>query len=223
MRPRVVVHSQVSLDGRMDWLPIDPGLYYELAAHWQEDATLAGTDTLLAAVAQFGSESPQESGSAASPNAPLLVVPDSRGRLRHWETLLSTPYWRGGVALCTKATPQKHIEYLEANGVDHAVVGEDRVDFRAALEHVAERYGTETVRVDSGGTLTGVLLRNDLVDEVSVVLSPYLVGGTTPRSFYRAPDLNTSAGVIALRLSALERLANDAVWLRYEVVRDPEA
>jgi hypothetical protein len=57
MRPHVVIHSQVSVDGRIDWLAIDPGLYYELAVRWDEDATLAGADTLLAAVEQFGEAS----------------------------------------------------------------------------------------------------------------------------------------------------------------------
>jgi 2,5-diamino-6-(ribosylamino)-4(3H)-pyrimidinone 5'-phosphate reductase len=75
------------------------------------------------------------------------------------------------------------------------------------------------VRVDSGGTLNGILLRSDLVDEVSVLIHPGLVGGTTPRSIFRAPDLISSEGVIQLRLIHVEQLKGDVIWLRYEVVR----
>lgn len=220
MKPHVVIHSQVSLDGRIDWLPIDPGLYYELTARWKEDATLAGTDTLLAAVEHFGEEPSEQEASTTDRSCPLLVVPDSRGRLRHWEALLSAPYWRAGVALCTKVTPRAHLEYLDKVGVDSLITGDDRVDLQMALECLVDRYGTKTVRVDSGGTLNGILLRERLVDEVSVMIIPYLVGGTTPKSFFRAPDLSDVAGVIRLRLIGLEQLRDDVAWLRYSVLQD---
>jgi 2,5-diamino-6-(ribosylamino)-4(3H)-pyrimidinone 5'-phosphate reductase len=216
MRPHVVIHSQVSVDGRIDWLPVDPGLYYELASRWNEDATLAGTDTLLAAE-QFVEEPSEQGKSTTNRSGPLLVVPDSRGRLKHWEALLSAPYWRGGLALCTKATPKRHLEYLGDVGVESLMVGDDRVDLQAALECLSDRYGAKTVRVDSGGTLIGVLLRTGLVDEVSVLVSPYLVGGVTPKSLFQAPDLTDAAGVIGLRLTDVEEFRDGVVWLKYRV------
>jgi riboflavin biosynthesis pyrimidine reductase len=45
------------------------------------------------------------------------------------------------------------------------------------------------------------------------------VGGTTPRSFFRAPDLTSPEGVIQLELTHFEKLEGDVVWLRYDVVR----
>ncbi len=216
----VVIHGQASVDGRIDWLPIDPGLFYEIAAHWKEDATVAGTDTLLAAAEMFDEQSPDEGDSMTGNDGPLLVVPDSRGRMRHWETLLRSPYWGRGVALCTETTPEEHLKYLGEVGVETLMVGEEPVDFRAALECLADRYGVKTVRVDSGGTLNGVLLRAGLVDEVSVLVSPYLVGGVTAKSLYRAPDLTDSAGVIGLRLTGVQELRDGVVWLRYTVLHD---
>jgi 2,5-diamino-6-(ribosylamino)-4(3H)-pyrimidinone 5'-phosphate reductase len=122
--------------------------------------------------------------------------------------------------LCTDATPEEHLKYLGEVGVEALVVGDDRVDLRAALECLADRYGVKTVRVDSGGTLNGVLLRHGLVDEVSVLVSPHLVGGATAKSLYRAPDLTDSAGVIGLRLKGIQQLRDGVVWLRYEVLHD---
>ena len=84
MLPRVVLHNAISLDARVTGFPADIGLFYGLISHWQEDATLVGSETLLAATpadADAGSE-------PAAPNPddlrPLLVAVDSRGRLRHW-------------------------------------------------------------------------------------------------------------------------------------------
>ena len=49
MLPRVVLHNEASVDGRMDWLTVDVGQYYELTACWQADAILSGSNTLLTA------------------------------------------------------------------------------------------------------------------------------------------------------------------------------
>lgn len=129
------------------------------------------------------------------------------------------PYWRDAVALCSKSTPQEYLDYLQKRHVDCIIAGENHVDLAAALEELNARYGVKIVRVDSGGVLNGILLRAGLVDEVSVLVHPSLVGGTTPRSFYRAPDLTSPEGVISLRLMSVERLKEDIIWLRYEVIK----
>jgi 2,5-diamino-6-(ribosylamino)-4(3H)-pyrimidinone 5'-phosphate reductase len=149
----------------------------------------------------------------------LLAIVDGQGRVRSWQYWRSQPYWRDAVALCCETTPRDFLGYLRERHVDYVVAGKDQVDLRAALGELNERYGVKLVRADSGGTLNGVLLRADLVDEVSLLISPCLVGGTSPRSFYRAPDLTSAHGVIELRLAHVEQMEGDTLWLRYKVVR----
>ena len=181
--PSIILHNVVSLDGRMDWFTPGVGLFYELASRWQEDATLAGSDTILGA----GEPVPEEDEQASEPTPgspgdtrPLLAVPDSRGRVRIWQYLGEQPYWRGMVSLCSRSTPDEHLEYLKERRVEVIVAGDDRVDLRAALEELRDRHGVKTVCVDSGGTLNGVLLRAGLVDEVSLLVHPSLIGGISP-------------------------------------------
>lgn len=223
MLPRVIIYNAVSLDGRIDWLTPDIiGLYYQLARQWEEDATLAGCDTLLSAPEEIPPEdaAPREVRQRQPGDTrPLLIVPDSRGRVRRWQYLLALPYWRDAVALCSRSTPQDYLDYLDEWHIDRIIAGDDYVDFRTALEEVNARYGVGVVRVDSGGTLNGILLRAGLVDEVSLLIHPSLVGGVSSRSFFRAPDLTSAESVIPLRLTHIERLDADLLWLRYEVTR----
>jgi 2,5-diamino-6-(ribosylamino)-4(3H)-pyrimidinone 5'-phosphate reductase len=220
MLPRVILHNAVSVDGRFDWFTPDTGRFYELASCWQEDATLVGSDTILAAEGADEDEEPSDPPrSEPDDPRPLLVVPDSRGRVRSWQFLRKQPYWQNVVALCSRSTPKAYFEYLEQRHVDRIVAGDDHVDLCAALEELNVRYGVKVVRADCGGTLNGALLRAGLVHEVSVLIHPSLVGGTTPHSIFRAPDLAAADGVIQLRLAHVEQLEGDLVWLRYEVVR----
>jgi 2,5-diamino-6-(ribosylamino)-4(3H)-pyrimidinone 5'-phosphate reductase len=226
MKPRVILHNAVSADGRVDWCMPDIGLYYELAARWNEDATLAGCDTLLHPMEEI----PREDNTAFDPVAsregdtrPILVVPDSRGRLRTWHYWKQQPFWKRFVSLCSETTPPAHLEYLRKRNIEILTAGTNHIDFAAALEELNRRYGVQTIRTDSGGTLNGVLLRAGLVDEVSLLIHPTLVGGTSPKSAFRADDLKTAEGVIRLKATHVETLRDDVVWLVYEVEKSIKA
>ena len=224
MLPYVTLHNAVSLDGRLlEWGMVDMGLYYGLVGAFKEDATLAGTETLLAGAAHEGvSTDPPDAvpaETAIDDSRPLLVVPDSRGRVRMWRWILSQAYWRGGVALCSASTPEEHVAYLERVGVKRITAGSDHVDMAAALAELRERYGVERVRLDSGGALNGVLMKLGLVKEVSLLVAPVLMGDDSSRPFYRAPSPAGSNEHVSLRLTHEERLDGNHLWLRYEVVR----
>ncbi len=222
MLPRIILHNAVSIDGRIDGFTPDIGLFYELAGRWQEDATLVGSETILAAPEAMAS---LETGDGAERQADsedkraLLVVPDSRGRIRDWPALRHTPYWRDVVVLCSKTTPEEYLQFLRDLKVDHIIAGEDHVDFPDALAELTMRYDIKVVRADSGGTLNGILLRAGLVDEVSLLISPCLVGSATARSMFRSPQAGSPEDAIPLKLMHAETLRDDAVWLRYKVVR----
>lgn len=218
--PHVIVYNAVSADGRIDWFPFDMYLYYGIAAEWNVDAALMGSNTIL----MSGEEVSKEDETAFEPmkaekndTRPMLVIADSKGRIRSWHDIKKWPYIRDAVALCSRSTPKEYLEYLEKRHIDYIVAGDDQVDFKAALEELDKRYGVKKLRVDSGGTLNGVLLRAGLVNEVHLLINPALVGGTSCRSMFRAPDLASSEGVIDLRLKSSKKLKGGIVHLHYEV------
>ncbi|OFW56187.1 MAG: hypothetical protein A2W01_09160 [Candidatus Solincola sediminis] len=220
MLPRVILHNQASLDGRLDWLQADLGLFYGIVSLFEEDATLTGCDTIFAAYGeQECVEDIEDKEREANDKLPLLVVTDSKGRLSNWQRLRREEYWRDVVALCSNSTPPAFLDHLSDIHVDAIVTGNGQVDLRRALWELNSRYGVEVVRVDSGGALNGALLRAGLVDEVSLLISPTVVGGLSPRSLFRAPDLETVDGLLHLELQRMEQLDGGVVWLHYYAVK----
>ncbi len=225
MLPRVVLHNAVSVDGRMDHLTPDIGLFYQLISKWKEDATLTGSDTILRAytreqIKRADAEASSPRKSDPKDKRPLLVVPDSRGRLRCWNLLRREPYWRNVVALCSRKTPQKYLNYLQRQQVDVIRTGTDHVNLAQALKELRSRYKINIVRADCGGALNGALLRAGLVDEVSLLVHPCLIGGSSSASMFRAPDLNGPKGVIRLKLTHLRKLRDGIVWMRYKILKN---
>lgn len=211
VRPKVIVHQAVSLDGRIDGFEPDVGLFYALASRFEEDLTLAGSETILAQAGPDADESAPIPPPARGDRRPLLAVVDSRGRVHGWGGLLASPYWRGGIALTSSSTPKIYGDRLKDRGLEVLTVGDERVDLRRALELLHRRHGIERVRVDSGGELSSVLLRAGLVDVISLLVHSVLAGPKA-RPFFRGEGSS-----IPLKVLGCEKVGEDKAWVRYEV------
>ena len=219
MKPKVVLYTAISLDGRTTGFSVDMSLFYSLAQQWGENASLVGCDTLLNAPDEIPEETESEAAidtpSADDPR-PILVVPDSRGRLRSWHYWKKQPYWKYCVALCTKRTPPDHLEYLKRRDIKTLIVGTEHVDFGQALEELKRQFRVTLIRVDSGGTLNGLLLRAGLVDELHLLVHPALVGGINQKTFFT--DLNPDVkGEIPLRFLDSKLQKRGVLLLSYAV------
>jgi 2,5-diamino-6-(ribosylamino)-4(3H)-pyrimidinone 5'-phosphate reductase len=201
-RPYVVAHLAVSVEGAMTGFEPDMARFYALATTWQEDVTLVGADTILA------QEPALRSARRPGPTAagPLLAVVDGRGCVREWEALRQLGYWSEVVALYAESTPPRPPD----SAVAELIVGFDRIDLKEALQALAARNGVEVIRVDSGGTLVGVLLEQGLVDEVSLLVHPVLVGAQAAKYWYGA-----SVAATELDLVSTEQFERGLLWLRY--------
>jgi 2,5-diamino-6-(ribosylamino)-4(3H)-pyrimidinone 5'-phosphate reductase len=211
-RPRVTIYNEISLDGRIEGFDQDVGRYYRLGFRWRSDAILMGSVTAQA----FGPAEPadQQMRRVPAPERlpvvsgfedliyeprPLLVVPDSRGRVRNWVHALAQPWYGAIVVLTSQATPLDYLEYLKRRGIDL----------------LQARYGVQSVRTDCGGRLNGALLAAGLVDEVAVIINPSLAANPTSQSLVTLPHA-IFPGALRLALQEVDRLNDGAVWLRYE-------
>jgi 2,5-diamino-6-(ribosylamino)-4(3H)-pyrimidinone 5'-phosphate reductase len=225
MLPKVILHTATSLDGRITNFPADLNLYYTLAARWNPDAILFGSETVLAAFRDNPSlEVPKEHEEMFTPaeNAvtdprPLLVIADSRGRVRCWDGIRKWPYMRDVLALCSSSTPEEYLRYLDDRRIGTIVTGNDHIDMRVALEVLHERFGVKVVRVDSGGVLNSVLLHAGLVDEVSTLIHPYLAGGAPTPTLFDPDNAGISGLQVPLVLQNTEIMGEGIIWARYAI------
>lgn len=224
MKPRVIIHTAMSLDGRITNFPADLELYYSLAAQYNPDAILFGSGTVLAAVRDNPAlEVPPEHEEMFAPPPgqpdprPLLVIADSRGQVRCWDAIRKWPYMRDVLALCSRATPREYLEYLKERRINTIVTGTERISMREALEALNRDYQVTVVRVDSGGTLNSVLLHEGLVDEVSVLIHPVIAGGTPVPTLCDPEQAGITGLQVPLVHKSTEVLKDGIVWSQYTV------
>jgi 2,5-diamino-6-(ribosylamino)-4(3H)-pyrimidinone 5'-phosphate reductase len=213
MKPKVIMHTQISLDGCIRGFDHDE-LYYVAAGKINADMVLFGSNTVVTALKDAP---PETKFDFAKPNIdpndlrPYGIIPDSRGRIRNLHAIRNMGYLKDVIMLVSESTPKDYLEYLEERNYEYVVAGKDRVDFGEAFEILYDRYPCRLIRTDSGGELTSILLEQGLVDEVEVAIIPVLLGGGIP--LLAAPAGRHSLTLIGQRVYA----KTGTIMLRYRV------
>jgi 2,5-diamino-6-(ribosylamino)-4(3H)-pyrimidinone 5'-phosphate reductase len=223
MLPKVIIFNSLSLDGRIDGFNADLELYYELASKCEVEAILMDSDTVLikfdAQVGELGENSDYKFLDIDDDSMPLLVVPDSGGKVRIWQEVLKIPYIRDLLVLCSRSTPQEYLNYLDERNINYMIIGFENVNLATALEELNTQFGVKSVRVDGGGRLNGVLINEDLVDEVCVLIHPTMVNDKTTTPIYTSTKSLSNELIIDLKLLNMKKLRNEVIFLHYRIMK----
>lgn len=102
---------------------------------------------------------------------------------------------------------------------------ENEIDFVDLFNKLESQFGVDRLTIQSGGTLNSVLLRNKLIDKISIVLTPCLIGGKdTPTlidglSLISKEDLKQ---IKALKLEKVDVLKDSYLHIQYTVINETE-
>jgi len=100
---------------------------------------------------------------------------------------------------------------------------EGGIDFIDAFERLKQRYGVLRMTIQTGGTMNAKLLRLGLIDAVSVVIAPCLIGGENTQALIGGESLHTKADLFNIKALKFKRSniwENSFLHLEYEVLND---
>ncbi|MGD9874407.1 MAG: dihydrofolate reductase family protein [Kiritimatiellia bacterium] len=216
-KPKVILHNSISLDGSLLGFDVDMEKHYQIAGGYQADIHLIGSNTVEAGIKMFCPQIPEEEKSdfikpERSKDLPLWVIPDTRGKLQGLHHVYRRfEMCRDIVILVSRKTPQKYLSYLKERNYDYHMAGEDHIDCRKALDLLAKQYHSKTILTDTGRILNCILINEGLVDEISLLVHPVIVG-TNPYALFSGVK-----GDIKLELASAKEMGDGKVWLTYKV------
>lgn len=116
---------------------------------------------------------------------------------------------------------QHPADNLSSWGNVHVIKYKNRIDFADLFKKLKLEYGADRVTIQSGGTLNSILLREGLIDELSIVLAPALIGGKDTSTLIDGESLVSEKDlgkIKALKLKKSTILENSYIHLLYEVI-----
>lgn len=118
---------------------------------------------------------------------------------------------------------KKHPAYNLLDKYDNLeIIYYDNIDLVTLMEDLKDNYGVEKITIQSGGTLNGEFLRNNLIDYVHIVIAPLLVGGVDTstlidgKAITQVEELNK---LKALKLIECNVLKDSYIQLKYKVIK----
>jgi 2,5-diamino-6-(ribosylamino)-4(3H)-pyrimidinone 5'-phosphate reductase len=217
MVPKIIIHNSVSIDGSLTSFEPNMELHYRIAGMFKPAIHLIGSNTILEGIRLYGEGVPLEEAAdfkkpQRSNSLPLWVVIDSTGKL---EGLLHIcrrfEQCRDVVVLGSQITPQGYLRYLDKRHYMFHCVGRKSVDLRKALDLLSKDYHVKTILTDTGRILGNLLLNQGLVDEISFLIHPIIVG---EKSYNMFQEIEKNREVTLVKC---ERLEKQYVWLLYKV------
>jgi riboflavin-specific deaminase-like protein len=211
-RPRVIVYSEVSADGKtthrsgasskdMMALEDDAVRVYRHELRARCDAIMVGANTIRL-------DDPLLTVRHAEGQSPLRVIPASRGELPANARVL-TDGERTLIVISRAAAPET-VERLLATGASVITAGDERVDLARMLEALST-LGVRSVMVEGGATLLASLFRARLVDRLIVQHLPAIFGGAGVPAMVGGEPLESVDQAIPLRLVEVRHVGGHAV------------
>lgn len=130
-------------------------------------------------------------------------------------------HWVDKLILVT--TNKNHIAYEVKDKYENLdIMYYDKLDLNKLMIDLKNKYNAQRVTIQSGGTLNGMFLRDNLIDYVNIVIAPLLVGGKNTTTLIdgenitRVQELNK---LKALELIECNKLEDSYIQLKYKVIK----
>jgi 2,5-diamino-6-(ribosylamino)-4(3H)-pyrimidinone 5'-phosphate reductase len=122
-------------------------------------------------------------------------------------------------------TNKHHPAYALTGKFPNIVIVEfaDKINLADLLRRMKKKYGTQKITIQSGGTLNAAWLRAGLIDYVSVVIAPCLIGGHETQSLIGGESIHSVEDlkkIRALELIQCEVLENSYIHVQYKVINE---
>ncbi len=122
------------------------------------------------------------------------------------------------VVLTTKAAPSGYLADLREKSIPYLIGGDTEIRFASVLARLGRLFGIRKIMLEGGGSLNGALLAAGLINEISLLVSPFADGARdVPTVFDAPPRAGRPTPATALQLRSATTRPGGLVWLRYTV------
>lgn len=211
-RPKIILSAAISLDGKIATRTGDSKLsskkdkirLHKLRSN--VDAILVGRNTVQR-------DDPLLTVRFAKGKNPTRIILDSQGTISSKSKIIKTCKKVPTIIAVSKKISKKNLSRLQKLPLEIAIFGEEKINIIKLLEYLSKQK-INSILLEGGGTVNWEFLNENLVDEVIITLTPFLVGGKDAITLVQGNGFSTIANSKKLRLKQVARQGDELV-LKY--------
>lgn len=215
--PFVLLKAALSLDGKLgtrtgdsQWITGDLARHRVHEIRNAVDAIIVGIGTVLKDDPMLTTRVDRQDG-----RDPLRVVLDSRGRLPLTARVLRSGARPPLVAVGPRISPRRYRE-LQRQGAEVMVLptSEGGLSLPELMRELGRRKIT-SVMIEGGGKLATSALQAGIVDKLTLMLAPILIGGKKAPTLLQGEGIEKLTEALQLKELTVERIGDDLVLEGY--------
>jgi len=212
-RPHVIFSAAITLDGKLATRTGDSKLSSKkdkIRVHKlrsKVDAILVGKNTAKI-------DDPLLTVRNIKKKNPVRIILDSNATIRTSSRILKTCSKIPTIIAVSKSAQKKNLQRLAKFSVQVIVCGKYTVNVKKLLG-ILKKKGIKNILVEGGGTTNWAFVKENLVDEAIITITPYLVGGINATTLVDGDGFSIIAKSIKLKLKNVTKTKNEVV-LHYE-------
>jgi len=212
-RPKVILSAAMSLDGKIATKTGDSKLsskqdkvrIHKLRSN--VDAILVGSNTVKR-------DDPSLTVRHTKGKNPLRIILDSKANIDQKSQIIKTCKKIPTIIAVSKKASKKNIDKLKKYPLEIIITGNKLVNIKNLLRILSKKK-IKTLLVEGGGTVNWEFVKQGLVDEIIITITPYLIGGKNAITLVEGEGFSFIKKATKLKLKKNWRLGNEIVLHYY--------
>jgi len=225
-KPYVICHMMSSVNGRIiseKWGGVKTrrafyGIYEKCHASFESQAWMCGRVTLEKDFANKekpklkkpGKQIVKEAFVGNKSATSFAIAVDAKGKLGWKSNEIGGDHI---IEILTEQVSDSYLNYLQQRSISYIFAGKKEMNFRKALNQLANLFPIKTIMLEGGGHVNGSLLNEGLIDELSLLIVPFVDGTPKSPTTFEVNEYLPKKPATLLRITEVKRLKNHVLWI----------
>ena len=146
---------------------------------------------------------------------PIRIILDSHGTIKNNSKIIKTCKRVPTMVVVSELVSKSNLNRLQKLPIDVIVCGKTQVNITKLLT-ILSKKGIKNVLLEGGGTLNHSFLKKNLIDEMVIALTPYVLGSENTVSLFEGISFPSLKMKLPLKLKTVKKSSNEII-LNYKI------
>ena len=208
-RPHVILSAAMSMDGKIatrtgnSELSSKEDLIRVHKLRASVDAILVGKHTVMI-------DDPLLTVKHVKGKNPTRIILDSTGSIKSTSKIIKTCKTIPTIIAVSEKVTQTNIIRLEREGLEVIKCGQNKINLKKLLP-ILRKKNIKSLLVEGGGLTNWSFIKDGLVDEMIITITPYVLGGSSAISLVEGEGFDKISHAPLMKLKKISRIKNELV------------
>ena len=145
---------------------------------------------------------------------PIRIILDSRGTIKNTSKIIKTAKNTPTIIVTSQLVSKRNLSRLKNFPLDVIVCGKNQVDIRKLVSILCKK-GIKKILLEGGGTLNLSFLKNNLINEIIITITPFVLGSENSVNLFEG-ILKSTKTLSSFKLKNIQKNTNEVI-LNYKI------